>query len=407
MTATAPTRPRPRPSGAAGRQLTASGPRAVAAIVATALRRVARDRLGLFFIVVLPFVIILLFGAGGGQDGSLPVGVVADEEAATSAVLAALEAEDALALRRYDDADALTRAVRRDELVGGLLLDSPGADDPGTGVRVRWFANPGAEAALAARVAVDGAVAQVDARLTAQRLAVDELGLSAEEARDAAAQVDGTPLLDVEEDPIAREAFSFGVDEAAQHNLVLFVFITSLTGGAALIESRRLGTAQRMLAAPVTAGTVLLGEAAARFAIALGQALIVLAGASLLFGARWGDPLAVGAIVAMFCLCGTGAAMLFGATLTNVDQATAIAAPLGIGLGMLGGALWPLEIVPPFMQSVGRAVPHSWAIDGLREVGTHGGSLGDVLPQLAVLAGFAAVLLAVATWRLGISLRRG
>ncbi|MEX0658158.1 MAG: ABC transporter permease [Egibacteraceae bacterium] len=382
----------------------------MAAIVVTALRRVVRDRIGLFFIVVLPFIVILLFGAGAGdgRDSSLPVGVVGD--AFGGALVEALEAEPALAIRDFDDVDALTGAVRRRDVVGGVVV--PGAAenaDPGAAgtIQVRWVGDPASQDAPAARIAVESAIAELDARRVALRVAVDELGLSAAAARAAAAGLGEEPLLAVEQERTDEESLSFGVDESSQHNLVLFVFITSLTGGAALIESRRLGTAQRMLASPASAGTVLIGEAAARFAIALGQALIVLAGASLLFGADWGDPVAVAAVIVVFSLVGTGAAMLFGAVLDNTEQASAIAAPLGIGLGMLGGALWPLEIVPPVMQTIGRAVPHSWAIGALREVGTHGGGLTDVLGALGVLAGFAVVLLAVATWRLGISLRGG
>ena len=53
------------------------------------------------------------------------------------------------------------------------------------------------------------------------------------------------------------------------------------------------------------------------------------------------------------------------------------------------------------MRAVGHAVPHAWAVDGWIEVLSRGGGVLDIAPQLAVLAGFAAVLLALASWRLG------
>jgi ABC-2 type transport system permease protein len=399
VTTDAPPRPlRPPPR--------ASRARAVFAIVGVGLLRVARDRLGLFFIMVLPFIVILLFGAGDAQDGSLPVGVVAGDGPEAALLVDALETEGSLAVRHFEDAEPLVRAVRRDELVGGLVatgLDR-GAGDTSD---ITWVGSPGSASAPAARVAVNAAIAELDTRLVAVRVLVEEVGLHPSAAAEAAAEIADDPLIEVVEEHGGGQAFAFGVDEAAQHNLVLFVFITSLTGGGALIEARRLGTTRRMLASPTSAATVLAGEAAARFAIAGTQALIVLAGASLFFGATWGDPVAVAAVVGLFCLVGTGAAMLFGATLSHVEQASAVAAPLGIGLGMLGGALWPLEIAPPVMQTIGRAVPHAWAIDALREVGSRGGGLGDVVVELAVLAVFATALLAVATWRLRVTMLRG
>ena len=400
MTATsAPERP-VEPSTAPPRS---SSWRTILTIVLTALRRVARDRVGLFFIIVLPFLIILLFGIGGPRSGALPIGVVSDGSAGVERLITALEDEPALDVRTFADGEAMASAVRRDDLVGGVVVE---ADEDG-GAEVRWLGDPGSEGMPAARVAVSSVVSHLDARLVAAEVGGTQLGLEREQALDLVGQADDRPALEVVEETVGGDAFSFGVAESAQSNLVLFVFITSLGAGAALIESRRLGVTHRMLASPASAPLLLAGEAAARFAIAMAQALIVLIGASLMFGVSWGDPLAITAILALFCLVGTGAAMLFGATLSNAEQASAIAAPLGIALGMLGGALWPLEIVPPFMKTVARAVPHSWAVEALREVSSRGGGIGDILVNLAVLAGFAVALLAVATWRLGVTLRRG
>lgn len=399
----APTMAPERPAPAAGPPLRASRLRTILNIVATMLRRVARDRIGLFFIIVLPFLIILLFGIGGPRSGALPVGVTGDGNEVATRLIAALEDEPSLDVRHFDDADAMARAVRRDDLVGGLSVES----GEGAAADVRWLGDPGSESMPAARVAVSAVVDNQDARLVAAEVGGSQLGLELEEALDLVDQADQRPALEVVEESIGGESFTFGVAESSQSNLILFVFITSLGAGAALIESRRLGVTHRMLASPASAPLLLVGEAAARFAIAMSQALIVLIGTALLFGVSWGDPLAIAATLSLFCLVGTGAAMLFGSTLSNAEQASAIAPPLGIALGMLGGALWPLEIVPPFMRTVARAIPHSWAIDALREVSSRGGGLGDIVVPLAVLAGFAVVLLSVAAWRLGVTLRRG
>jgi ABC-2 type transport system permease protein len=61
-------------------------------------------------------------------------------------------------------------------------------------------------------------------------------------------------------------------------------------------------------------------------------------------------------------------------------------------MGMLGGCMWPLEIVPPVMRTVGHAVPQAWAMDAWIALVFDGAGLGDVAGDLAVLAGFAVVL---------------
>jgi ABC-2 type transport system permease protein len=83
--------------------------------------------------------------------------------------------------------------------------------------------------------------------------------------------------------------------------------------------------------------------------------------------------------------------------------ASSIAPPLGIALGMLGGCIWPLEIVGPTMKTVGHLAPHAWAMDAFVALMGRGADLGALVPQLLVLLAFSAVLLPVATWRLRVA----
>jgi len=178
------------------------------------------------------------------------------------------------------------------------------------------------------------------------------------------------------------------------------VFITSLAGAAGLIEARRLGVTRRMLATPTTASTILFGEALSRFAVALLQGMIIFLVGWLVFGVDWGDPPAALLLVVTFALVGTGVGMLLGSVLRNAEQATSIGPPVGIALGMLGGCMWPLAIVPQPMRVVGHLFPQAWAMDAFIALIAKGEDIAGIALQLAVLAAFAVVLLALATWRL-------
>ena len=178
------------------------------------------------------------------------------------------------------------------------------------------------------------------------------------------------------------------------------MFITSLAGAAGLIEARRLEVTRRMLATPTTATTILFGEALSRFTIAMLQAMIIFAVGWLVFGVDWGDPPAAFLLIVTFALVATGVGMLGGAVLRNAEQATSIGPPVGIALGMLGGCMWPLAIVPQPMRVVGHLFPQAWAMDAFIALIAKGERIAGIALQLAVLATFAAVLLALATWRL-------
>ena len=88
-------------------------------------------------------------------------------------------------------------------------------------------------------------------------------------------------------------------------------------------------------------------------------------------------------VVLAFSLLSAGAGLLVASTVRNGEQAQAIGIPVAIALGMLGGAMWPLEIVGSTMRAVGHVVPHAWAMDAWVELIFDGGSPRDVLGEVA------------------------
>src|SRR5690348_15756838 len=103
--------------------------------------------------------------------------------------------------------------------------------------------------------------------------------------------------------------------------LTLFVFINSLALGAIAIENRRQGLYQRFLAGPVRPRTIVLGEVAGAFTIAIVQSLLIIGIGSFVFGVHWGDPIASGVLVVTWALVGTGAGMLSGSLFRTPEQA--------------------------------------------------------------------------------------
>ena len=374
----------------------------------SALRRLARDRLALFFLVLLPVVIIAIIGITFGDAASqrLPVGIV-DEGAGPlgDELRAALEASPALDPRAYDDTDALGKAVRRGVVSAGVVLPA-GYDQAlrtGRAGEVTFVVDQTRPAPAPVRSAVSAVVARQAAEVKAARFAADNAEVPFDTAlARARALADGQEQVRVEATTIGgrEDALPTGFNYTAPANLVLFVFITSLAGAAGLIEARRLGVTRRMLATPTTTSTILFGEALSRFAVALLQGMIIFVVGWLVFGVDWGDPPAALLLVVTFALVGTGVGMLGGSVLRNAEQATSIGPPVGIALGMLGGCMWPLAIVPAPMRAVGHLFPQAWAMDAFIALIARNAGLAGILRPLAVLAAFAAALLALATWRL-------
>ncbi len=370
------------------------------AIAATGLRRMFRDRSNYFFVFVLPLGIIILIGSLFGSGFSPTIGVVAPEQGLAGELAERLQRSVATDVEVYPDDDSLAMAVERSEIQAGVVIPA-GFDDAlaaGRQVDVGFVARPDT-AGPQLQALVAATITEFGAEVTAARIGGGDLttGVAAAQARAAA-----SPKMEIAVVTVGEALFPASLgqfDLGASSQLVLFMFLTGLTGSAALIQSRQLGVSRRMLGTPTSSGGVIAGEALGRLAVVLTQGLYIVVVTLVAFGVDWGDPVGAAAILLMFGLVGAGAAMLMGSLFRNDEQAGGVGVMLGLGLAALGGAMVPVEVMPPVMRQVARFTPHAWAIDGFSELIRRDGTLVDILPQLGVLGGFAAVLLALAGWR--------
>ncbi len=372
------------------------------AIARTNLLRLFRDRLGLFFIVVLPIMIIFVTGLQFGGGFEPRVALVASDPGPLGEVRAAALVYG-WRVERHDDVDAARSAVASGRVVVGVVLpdDYDGRLRSGQDVSVNFVAADSPEA-LGRRRIVEAMVAEQAALVRAARFVADERGGDPAARFDQVARVqEGLPALEVTTVTVGESLFPEelqGFALGAQSQLVLFVFLTSLSGATQLILSRQLGVSRRMLSTPTSIGTILVGESLGRFAVALFQAVFIVAATALLFGVTWGDPIGATALVLAFSLTGAAVAMLIGAVANNAEQAGSLGVFAGLGVGAIGGSMVPPEIFPEPMATISWFTPHRWALDGFREL-IAGGGLTAILPQLGVLMAVALVLLALATWR--------
>ena len=377
----------------------------VGAIVAAEARRLSRDRSALFFILALPVFIILIIGIGiGGANSKISVGVVDKNAGALGAELRQEVARSPrLTVESFRDAGSLRTAVRHGEVTAGLVVP-PGYDEAlrsGAAAAVEFVVDPAAQASLAARGSVAAAVDAQAAVAGAARFAAATTGEPFAATYDRARSLATGAGVHVDVSTASgRAPLPLGFSYTAPSNLVLFVFITSLASAAAIVFARRLGVTRRMLSTPTPPGVVLAGQAGSRFLTAVFQGLFILVVGVVVFGVNWGDLVAAGVLIVAFALVATGASLLIGTAAGTEEQTIALGPPIGIALGMLGGCMWPLVIVPPVMRTVGHATPHAWAMDGFISLVARHGHLRSIAPDLLALGAFAALFLVAGTWRL-------
>ena len=380
------------------------------ALAAVNVRRMLRDRSNIFFVFVFPMLLIMVLGVSFGGGFEPRFGVVADRAGPLGEELVGIlrEIPDIEVDPAGNEEDLLT-SIERGQLQAGVVIPVgyDGALRDGGDVVVRYVARQD-ELGMQLAETVRAAVAGQGERLRAARFFASE-GVGSIEEGLSRAQVMQAALAPVEIVTTTAGKAIFPAtlgrfDIGASSQLLLFIFLTSLTGATALIETRRLGLSRRMFSTPTPARTIVVSEALGRFGVAMVQGLFIMLGSLLIFGVDWGQPLGAAALLVVFSLVGAGAGMLMGSMLRTEQQSIGLGIFVGLGAAALGGCMVPLEFFTPAMQMVAHVTPHAWAIDGYAELVRREGTLVDVLPYVAILLGYAAVLFALASWRLRLAI---
>ena len=373
-------------------------------IARTGMLRTIRDRTSLFFIVVLPLILIVVLGMTYGGTSTARIGVSgAGGGPLAGDLVASLHANEMpVDVRRYASTDELRDAVERGYVQIGLAIPADyDATLTGGGTAKIEIVAQANSLASTIRTTIDDAIAVQASQVQAARFVAASRGIPFEEALLAARRTESSVAGVAVAVETVRDATSNpdGFTVGAQSQVILFMFLTSLTGATQLILTRQLGISRRMFSTPTGTGTIILGEALGRFAFALFQGgLIVLASAAL-FGVDWVDWVVTAAVVVAFAVVATGAAMIVGTFAANTHQAGALGPAVGMIAGLIGGTMVPPEIFPSMMRTLSYATPHAWAMDAFHAVLLRGAGLVEVLPQIGVILAYAAVLLAIAVWR--------
>ncbi len=388
--------------------------RAMLEIARVNLLRTLRQRNDLFFVFLLPLIIIIAMGAAFGGAGVSRLGVVsADAGPLADELVAIVEAGDIdVEVRHRDSVEELQAGVEDGELEFGLVIP-PGYDAAlraGEPVELSVVSKPESFFAALGQ-GLDSAVAEQSARIRAAVVAADHAGVDFDTALETATTAQGSlEGITVEEITVGESLFpNIGNPFAlgAQSMTVLFMFLTSMTAATQLVLTRQLGVSRRMLSTPTPVGSILLGELLGRFGIAMMQGLFIVIASTFLFDVDWGDLVAASVVIVAFALVGTGAAVLVGVFARNPDQAGTVGVVVGMVLAALGGAMVPGELFQEPMSTIAQLTPHYWALDAFRQLVFYGAGLEDILTQVAVLLVFAAALVGLGIVALRRSLTQG
>lgn len=299
---------------------------------------------------------------------------------------------------------AAEERIKNSTTLAGLIFPGGFGSDVQTGknVALEYIGQSGLNAPALVRQKVDAVLTRVNGAILAARVVTDQAAPPADQRpafyssvyTSAEALWASEPVQIVEQTNTGGDASAgSGFGQSAPGMGAMFVMINALGLATVFITERETWTLQRLMVLPVARWQILAGKLLGRYLLGvITFAIMLLVGT--LFGVRWGDWPGVIVTVLVYTLAVTAMALAFSTLVRSAGQARGIALLVALTLAPLGGAWWPLSIVPPWMQTLGRISPIAWSQEAFSKMIFYGGHLVDVLPYLGVLLVFAAVFFA-------------
>lgn len=175
--------------------------------------------------------------------------------------------------------------------------------------------------------------------------------------------------------------------------LFLMFVITSIT----MQRERASGTLERILTTPLRR-LDLLGAYGTAFSIAAAvQAVLACIVAFWILGFDTaGSPLWVFVIAIANAVLGVGLGLLFSAFARTEFQAVQFIPLVMVPQLLLAGIIVPRAIMPDWLEWISNAMPASYALEALQQVGAHPELTGTAVRDIVVVIGCAAVALCLA-----------
>ncbi|PRY19600.1 ABC-type multidrug transport system permease subunit [Aliiruegeria haliotis] len=223
-------------------------------------------------------------------------------------------------------------------------------------------------------------------RLQAELAAVAARG---DDASTIAAFADEARALTVEVEAAGRLGrVPSGFEQTIPGILVMFTMLVLLTsGGVLLLMEREQGILRRLASAPLSRREIVAGKWLGRMLLALAQIGFAMCVGTLLFGMDWGPSLpAILAVLlgwAAFC---ASLGLLVGSIGRSQGEVVGLGMLLTMVMAALGGAWWPIEVTPAWMQTLQLAVPAGWTMDAMHRLVSFGDAPATTIPHFAALA---------------------
>ncbi len=186
-----------------------------------------------------------------------------------------------------------------------------------------------------------------------------------------------------------------------------YLTISTETFANEIRMAQMVGTLEALLVTPTATATILLSSYAYNLFTATLRIAFYLLFGILIFGAKLHingiGTVLVSFLLALFPFFGLG--FLSAAFIIAFKRGSPISSFMAMGSGLLGGMLYPVSLLPGWLQPFSTIFPMTHGLEALRQVLLNGASLADIRRQIIILALFSIALMTTGIYSLWMSLK--
>ena len=408
------------------------------ALIVKEFRELARDRRTLAMLVILPVILLIIFGyAANLSVDKVSVAVIGSQAESFAHKLDTYRAaRDKLDIthiehtRGGEEAEQLLRDRKADVVV---VADRPDTSDKPISEQMRVYTDGSnlfvAQTAQGAFVQISAEDAQNriteaksayrNAAAQAQKAQRDHTaspaqGSSAAPTGPGAAPPDFTSMESPKLDPDDLVTVLFNPELKTSWVMVpgliglILLFIGTVITSIGLVRERETGTLEQLAVMPLRPSSIILGKIVPYFMVAVVDMAVVTMLGVWLFGVPFNGSLwlfSLAALIFLFVVLGIG--VFISSISQNTGQAIQMAILFMVPQVLLSGLIFPLTSMPLGVRWIGYALPLTWFREIAQGIMLRSVTLEGIWLPFVILTAMAVVVFGAATARMRYILTHG
>ena len=178
---------------------------------------------------------------------------------------------------------------------------------------------------------------------------------------------------------------------------LFFSTFTIVFVGSNILKEKQQKTWQRKLVSPVSNTVIMSSLLIVTFIVGMIQVGIIVLIGNYFLDINWGMDIGLMLIVfAAFVYTFTAIGLLVAGLARTIEQLGAIVPIILISTAMLGGTMWPLEIIQSrILLTLANFMPHKWAMQIISQTAAYGLNVTNYITSVLVLVAMGTVYLII------------